>query len=370
MRIAAAVAAVSIATALAVGLAAQPAQATTSSISIAGVSKTDAPVRKSMGTIKTPTVKTSGNVTVSSRSYVITKAKKTVAKTASQGKTYEVKTGTYKVKSSVKYRTYTTKKVTSPGDWNWKNISDFEDWWYLDNYTCIRVGNAKIVDEYATGTGDYALVGSYQMKCKHNSTGKIYQGTNRGFMGYLEDEEHFTPMDGAETWDERVKVMKQMLIDGIEYDAVTNKWVKPIENMHEPVRFTHEWMQGTTTRTVKVYSPYKTVTKTQTVKISQLKPPYASTTKCTMTLAEYKRVQHNMTVEQVRKIAGCKGQVDSYSVSEDSEGVKDVDLVLMFSKDNKMPIMGGITTWIQFHNGKVWVKDYCDQHRQYSKTWY
>lgn len=89
-RIAAAVAAMSVATALAVGLAPQSAQAATNSISLAGVSKTNAPDLKSKGTIKTPTIKTSGNVTVSSRSYVITKGKKTVAKISTQGKTYKL----------------------------------------------------------------------------------------------------------------------------------------------------------------------------------------------------------------------------------------------------------------------------------------
>ncbi len=105
-RIAAVVAAVSVAAALAVGVTPQPAEAA-ASVSIANVAKTNATDIKSKGIVRTPIVKTPGNTAVVSRSFVITKGKKAVAKTSSPNKAYKLGVGTYKVKSTVKYRNFT-----------------------------------------------------------------------------------------------------------------------------------------------------------------------------------------------------------------------------------------------------------------------
>jgi hypothetical protein len=61
--------------------------------------------------------------------------------------------------------------------------------------------------------------------------------------------------------------------------------------------------------------------------------------------------------------------MESYSKTTDSDGHTDIGFTLMFSKDNKMPILGGKTAWIQFYNGKIVNKSYCDEHLYYDQSW-
>lgn len=331
-RIAAFVAAVSVAAALAVGLAPQPARAATNSISIAGVSKTNAPDIKSKGTIKTPTVKTSGNVTVSSRSYVITKGKKTVAKTSTQGKTYKLGVGTYKVKSTTKYRTYTSRTTVTSKGWRSESVNS---WCQQTKRTSDITFNP---DE--TGYGWATFTG----ECDDGYSNR-YKGTyqlNYADFGWSSEPE----VQAANSFPKSAWSSDPSMLS---FDS------------------THQWVE--TKKTTRTYSGYKTLTRTQTVKISRIKPPYSSKARCTMTVAEYKKVKKTTTVEQVRKIAGCKGQMESYSKSTDSDGHTDIGFTLMFSKDNKMPILSGKTAWIQFYNGKIVNKSYCDERLYYDQSW-
>lgn len=331
MRIAAAVAAMSVSAALAMGLAPQPAQAATNSISITGVSKTNAP-DKSKGTIKTPTVKTSGNVTVSSRAYVITKGKKTVAKTSTQGKTYKLGVGTYKVKSTAKYRTFTSRTTVTSKGWRSESVNS---WCQQTMRTSDITFNP---DE--TGYGWATFTG----ECD-DGYGNRYKGTyqlNYADFGWSSEPE----VQAANSFPKSAWSSDPSMLS---FDS------------------THKWVE--TKKTTRTYSGYKALTRTQTVKISRIKPPYSSKAKCAMTVAEYKKIKKGMTVEQVRKIVGCKGRVDSYDKST-YDGEVDITMSLKFSKSNYEWVGNGAKYgWVSFHNGRAYDKSYVDKNHSYSQFW-
>lgn len=112
----------------------QPAQAASSGVKVAAV-------KTGNGSITTPAVTATGKAKIRSKSYNITKSGKKVATTSTAGKKISVKAGTYKVKTTVKYKvgkkkkTYTktstvtvTKKASVPASVmtyaEYKNITD------------------------------------------------------------------------------------------------------------------------------------------------------------------------------------------------------------------------------------------------------
>ena len=82
----------------------QPAQAATSGVKVAAV-------KTGNGSLTTPTVKATGKAKVTSKSYKITKSGKKVTTTSKAGKKISVKAGTYKVKTTVKYKVGKKKKT-------------------------------------------------------------------------------------------------------------------------------------------------------------------------------------------------------------------------------------------------------------------
>ncbi len=68
-------------------------------------------VKTGNGSITTPTVKASGKAKITSKSYKITKSGKKVASTTAAGKKVSVGSGTYKVKTTVKYKVGKKKKT-------------------------------------------------------------------------------------------------------------------------------------------------------------------------------------------------------------------------------------------------------------------
>ncbi len=287
-RIAAAAAAVVVSAALAVGLAPQHAQAASNSLSIAGVSKTNAPDIKSKGTVKTPTVRISGNVSVSSRSYVITKGKKSVAKTSTQGKTYKLGVGTYKVKSTAKYRTYTTSKVSNGTRTEWRDA-----WNYVSDTNWDTSNTGEPDNYYATNASDGSVI--ERENCDYDADGNAIctDTKNRQWRGWLSD-----------SWD-----------GGWYFYANERK------------------VTVTAYKTVKKYSGYKTITKTQTVKISN---------SGTMTLYEYKQIKNKATLSKVKSTVGGTGKVvDRYSCDEDDYVTREFN-----------------GHYIYFENGKVYAKQW------------
>lgn len=81
----------------------QPAEAASTGVKVAAV-------KTGNGTITTPSVSASGKAKVTSKAYKITKSGKKVATTSTAGKKIKVSSGTYKVKTTVKYKVGKKKK--------------------------------------------------------------------------------------------------------------------------------------------------------------------------------------------------------------------------------------------------------------------
>jgi hypothetical protein len=181
-------------------------------------------------------------VQISSRSYVVTKSKKTVAKSSTQGKTIKLSAGTYKVKTTAKYRIVTTEKTSSPGPMVWKEITNVS----VDPVDLLvkRTSAAK-----KASNGGLPVV-RFPAEFKSKSS------TFKGFVEY--------PVMGD---GHAEKVI-------VEADGVNplNVW----GGTNGESRATHQWVQGPKVhKTVKVYAYWKTIAETQTVKIAKYKPPYS-----------------------------------------------------------------------------------------------
>jgi len=80
-----------------------PAQAASSGVKVAAV-------KTGNGSITTPTVRATGKAKITSKTHKITKSGKTVTTTKTSGKKISVGSGTYKVKTTVKYKVGKKKK--------------------------------------------------------------------------------------------------------------------------------------------------------------------------------------------------------------------------------------------------------------------
>ena len=326
-RIAAVVAAVSVAAALAVGVTPQPVQAA-ASVSIAGVAKTNAVDIKSKGIIRTPVVETPGNSAVVSRSYVITKGKKVVARTSSQSKAYKLGVGTYKVKSTVKYRNFTEsdqyrrvterqivgykeRQVAHQGDpitAEWDETREFA----LQNMKSCKVTTDDLTDGNSP-TSEYYWV--LQISCT-DKDGAVYSGPVEFFKGSRTEQEMkveypknkvFTPIPvygTAMQFNEFTGVSGYGVVyiytGTLHHETVYDTWY---ETVYDEVWGNVSWDEWIGTK--KIYGATKTATKTQTVKIGN---------SGTMTFYEYKKVKNKAKLSTVKKIVGGSGKVvDRYS---------------------------------------------------------
>ena len=228
-------------------------------------------------------MKTSGNVAVSSRSYVITKGKKTVAMTSIQGKTYKLGLGTYKVKTTAKYRAYTTSKVTNGTRTEWR------DAW---NYISDTAWDTSIAGETDNSDATNASDGSAieRESCDYDADGNAIcaDSKDRQWRGWLN-----------ESWD-----------GGWSFYAYERK------------------VTVTAYKTVKKYSGYKSITKTQTVKISN---------SGTMTLYEYKKIKNNSKISTVKKIVGGTGKVvDRWSYGNDDYVMREFNGHYLYFEDGRV----------------------------------
>lgn len=248
-----------ISVALVGGIAPQKAAAATASVG--GATKTDAPDIKSKGTIKTPVVKTSGNVSVSSRSYVITKGQKMVAKTSTQGKSVKLKPGTYTVKSTVKYRTFWVEET-------YDTRTDWENAWAVITDTTWDTDN-----NHGDGQPEKSAVNASD-------------GTFIDYGSCQADE------DGI--WD-------------LCYDSQGRYLKGSVYNWSGGWYFnaTYIGTEVLTYDSVKHYSGYKTISKTQTIKIAK--------NSGVMTKYEYNKIKKKAKLSKVKSIVGGTGKVTKSS---------------------------------------------------------
>ena len=199
----------------------------------------------------------SGNVSVSSRSYVITKGKKVVAKTSTKGKSVKLKPGTYKVKSTVKYRTFWVEDTyDSKTEWEnaWAVITD--TLWDTDN----NHGDGQ-PEKSAVNASD----GSY-----------IDYGSCRA------DEDDWWDL----CYDSQGRYLKGSLSNwsgGWYFDATYIGTEVPIYD------------------SVKYYSGHKKISKTQTVKVGK--------NSGVMTKYEYNKIKKKAKLSKVKSIVGGTGKV-------------------------------------------------------------
>lgn len=271
-----ALAALAVTAALVAGTTATPAEAAT--LTIGSVAKTDAADIKSKGTLRTPAVKTTGNVAVASRSYVISKGKKVVAKTTTQNKTYKLAYGSYTVKSTTKYRTFTTKTLKT-GGW----VGEFPD---QEMTTCRATDDLSHPEDPSAQEGDPTVYFELLVECK-DSRGALWSG---GAWGYISKDEE----------------------SALKAEFPKGKWGSPTSERVPSVSFyvSSKWVPDVQ----RVYGPTKIVTKSQRVTIGNAP---------TMTLYEYKKIKSKMKLAKVKSIVGGTGKVvDRWSWGKDDYVVR------------------------------------------------
>jgi len=337
-----ALAVLSVSAALLAGSAAPPSEAATS-VSIAGVAKTDAADMKSKGIIRTPVVKTPGNTAVVSRSYVVTKGKKVVAKTASQSKAYKLGVGTYRVKSTVKYRNFTEtdqyRKVTERQvvDYKERQVAHKDEAVTWEEVT-LRVKDTdkcKVVNyslqnsawrvtyDCTSKDGDWYL-GEFHLDPQRYSASNMrhqfYGGGYEFFVRSVGERDGYdlielTTDDGNEEVAFQPKRWFQRTTEVVWYETVYDEvWGNVIWD---------EWVG-----TKKSYGATRTVTKTQTVKISN---------SGTMTLYEYKKIKSKAKLTKVKSTVGGTGKVvDRWSWGKDDYVIRVFNGHAIYFKNGKV----------------------------------
>lgn len=312
-RIVAAVATIALSATLAVGVAPQSAEAA-ASVSINGVSKTHAPDIKSKGVIKTPTTRSSG-VQVASRSYVIYKGKKVVARTGTQGKAYKLAPGTYTVKSTVKHRAVST-RYGEKTVWAWDSSGDapFEYTWTDQNDLQSDQDNVEV-----RRTGDVYVL-EYEPEF------------DIVWMGFSAELRHPDGRMARGTWAE-------FSVDGPKWDELSNDYPMDVwqsgHNDAGGLKVEDSYRPYGVQTSGKAYGAWKTVTRTQEVTINK--------NSGAMTYREYKKIKNKARVSKVTKIVGGKGHViDRYSIGKSEYTLRQY---------------GGYH-YVGFKNGKVYYKSW------------
>lgn len=220
-------------------------------VTINKISSKTAPHKKSV-TIK-PLVKTSGKVRVDKKTLTVKKGKKTVAKNKTSAK---LKAGTYKVSTSVRYRTYADVQRTS-----------------------VSILAGQPIDEQ-TGYDDVA-----------NPTPTLGECTVTAWRS--EDDFDFA-CDVMDATIDRLEATSSDIISSAWSPSGVDEYLV-IHSLRSPVNiFTSRW--------VRTYSKTKTKAKTQSLKIKQGKKP-AAPAKCA-TYKNFKKVKDGMTVSQVKRLLG------------------------------------------------------------------
>jgi hypothetical protein len=201
-----------------------------------------------------PVVKTSGNVALDSKSLTVKKGKKTIAKNK---RSVNLKAGTYKVTTNVKYRTYTNTTQQVPS---------------------IAAGDL-IVSSNISAEGPHigtpCAVTSYRSDTDFNISCDVIGGLPAKIDATDDNISSYSRYGGG--------------VGDARYGSVR------VDFLRSPVLITE-------TAPAKAYSSPKTKTRTQTVKVKAGKKP-APPAKCA-TYAKFKQVGNDMTMGEVKRLLG------------------------------------------------------------------